>query len=242
MTLPSYLKKKDDSVLFNGDGEFAFYVPENYFSTKNAIIVGSYVNLLGILNYTVIDKNGKRGELKNFKFPSVFLTKPNRIETLKNVQLTKVTDVQDYRVLYYKKDDMIIVSTKVPQDVVNVEQLYKLWVINGNIPNNIPYNELQEFFTESIRLNGASYGVTLQLVGVLLSELCRSSKDESIPFRLSKSKDMTDYRSVSIKAIPKIISPYASITSENWDEAVVNAVNNSKNKVPSSPMEKILMA
>ena len=39
--------------------------------------------------------------------------------------------------------------------------------------------------------------------------------------------------------IPKYISAFTSITSENWDDAVVNAVIN-KNKV-DSPMEKILM-
>lgn len=239
--LPKFLKQKDDAILFNGDGEFLFYVPESYFSSKNAIIVGTYVHLLGILNYTIVDKSGKTGELKPFSFPSFFLTKPSKIESVKNIQLLKVLEPADYKVLHYSKDDIIIVSTKVPEDIENVEKFYKIWAINGNIPNNIPYNELHEYFTEAIQLNGASYGVTSQLIGILISELCRSTKDESIAFRHSGSNNMTDYKSVSIKMAPKIVSPYSSITSENWDEAVVNAIINKNKYKHTSPMEKILM-
>lgn len=39
--------------------------------------------------------------------------------------------------------------------------------------------------------------------------------------------------------VPKYISPFSSITSENWDDAVVNAIIN--DKTVDSPMEKILM-
>lgn len=237
--IPFFLKRKDDALLFNGDGQFIFYVPETYFDSKNAIIVGDYVNILGILNYSIENKTGGNGGLRTFNFPTVFLTKPTTIDKVKDVKLTKTTPSQDYRLLKYNKGDMVVVSTKVPQDIVNVEDFYRLFVITGNIPNTIPYDKLQDYFIESMTLNGASYGISLQMFGILLSELCRSVKDESIPFRLAKEKDMTNYRPVSIKVIPKLISPYSAITSENWDEAVVNAIINKGDK--TSPMEKILM-
>jgi hypothetical protein len=71
--IPPFLKRKDDALLFNGEGEFVFWVPEKFFESQNAVIVGEYVNILGVLNYSINDKNGKNSGLKTFNFPSVFL-------------------------------------------------------------------------------------------------------------------------------------------------------------------------
>lgn len=237
--IPKFLKRKNDALLFANDGEFVFYVPEQYFTSNNAVIVGEYVNLLGILDYAVFDKSGKHNGLKPFKFPTVFLTKPYVMDKVKALKLTANSKTQDYRLLKYKKDDMVIVSVKVPQDIANVEDFYQQFLITGNIPNTIPYDKLHEYFTESIALNGSKYGVSLQLFGIIISEMCRKVGDDSKAFRLSGEKDMTKYNAISVKSIPKFISPYSSITSENWDEAVVNAIIN-KN-VKNSPMESILM-
>ena len=64
------------------------------------------------------------------------------------------------------------------------------------------------------------------------------------PFWLSKETDMNKYKSLSVKLIPKLICPFTAVTSENWDEAVVNACidsENDKKRFVDSPMEKILM-
>jgi hypothetical protein len=74
---------------------------------------------------------------------------------------------------------------------------------------------------------------------MMMSEICRDPKDESIPFRLSGNKNMYDYKPISVKMVPKYVSPYAAITSENWDQAVVSAILNKPGK--KSPMEPILM-
>ncbi len=238
MSIPSFLKKDKYSILFNGDGEFIFYVPELYFKTNKAIIVGEYVNLLGILDYAVFDKNGKSSGLKRFNFPTVFLSRPTTIEKVKQLKLTNTSEVQDYRLLRFSKGDQIVVSTKVPQDLANTEEFYSLF-LGGNLPTTIPYNELHNYFPENVRLNGASYNLNMQIFGVVISESFRDPKDLSKPFRLSKETDMTNYKAINIKTIPKLVSPHSSITSENWDEAVVNAVLNTN--VKDSPMEKILM-
>jgi len=235
----SFLKRDNDSILFSGEGEFIFYVPEYFFETKNAVIIGEYVNILGILNYT-IETNGKNIGLKTFKFPSVLLTKPYAIEKVKNIKLIKNSEEQDYRLLKYKEGDQIIVSTKVPNDIKNVEDFYQMFLITGKIPTTIPYNELQKYYLKTMEVNGSKYGVNIQLFGIVISEQCRDPKDLSKPFRLSNEKDMTNYLPVSIKTIPKYISPYTAITSENWDEALVSAIMAKDGE--ESPMEKIIMA
>ena len=238
--LPNWLKKDGDSILFNGEGEFVFWVPEDYFNTKNAFLVGEYVNIIGILDYTVIDKNGKNNGLHPFKFPTVFLTRPSAIEKVKNVKLIKSAPIQDYRAFHYKNGDKIVVSVKVPQDIQNVEDIMKLFLISGHIPVTIPYDKIQEYFPEAIRLNGSNFEVDLNLFGVIISVICRSKKSLDIPFRLSKDNDMLDYQPMAVNRVPKLISPFESLISENWDRSVIGATL-TKDKEVDSPMEKVLM-
>ena len=212
--VPGFIKRDGDSLLFAGEGEFVFYVPESYFDRKCAIIIGELVELIGILNYAIFDKNGKHSGLKTFKFPSMFVTKP--------------------------KNDVIVVSTKAVQDVENVEKFYRLFVTTGKIPTTIPYDTLHEYFEESIKINGQSYNMNAQIFGVVVSELCRSIGNESVPFRLSGEKDMNKYKPISVVQVPKFISPYTAITSENWDDAVVSSILLEPGK--ESPLEKVLMA
>lgn len=238
--VPSFLKREGEGLVFTGDGEFIFYVPENYFTTKNAFLVGEYVNILGVMDYTIVDKKGKNNGLNPFSFPTVMLTKPSAIKKLKQVKLTKTADVQDYRSMHYKKGDFVVVTTKVPQAIQNVEDIIKLFLITGHIPPTIPYDKIQDYFSKSIRLNGSSFGVDLNVIGILISEACRSKKNIEIPFRLAKDKDMCNYRSISVQNSPRFISPFTSIISENWDKAVINAALNGDKDV-YTPMEKILM-
>lgn len=243
--IPEFLKKKNDSLYYSGPGKFIFYVPEVYFDRKCAIIEGEFISLLGILDYTILksDKDDPMKKLNTFNFPTRFYTKPGLMEKVKNLKLTNTMKPTDYRVLYYtdNNEDQIVVSTKVPQDVANVEDFFRLFVQTGNIPKTIPYDKLHEYFLESIRLNGGNYKISAQMFGIVVSEMCRDPHDLSKPFRLSSAinKDMKSFESVSIKDIPKFISAYAAITSENWDESVINAVMN-KNET-YSPLENIMM-
>lgn len=241
MAIPSWLKRDGESIIYNGDGYFAFFVPENYFTGKNnakAIIMGELVNLFGILDYQLFNNNDKpNGPVRCFKFPSIFLTKPSSIEKAKNIKLVDWADPSDYRVLKYQKGAPIIVSTKVPQDLQNVEFFYNLFLgLSGNLPVTIPYEELYTYITENIRLAGEDYGITNQLFGVVVSEIARDPNNLEKAFRNSNAKH---YKPINIKDIPKFISAYSAITSENWDEAVVNAIENKSTK--DIPMEKILM-
>lgn len=239
MSLPSWLKKDGDSVKYNGDGYFAFFVPERFFDgdkSAKAIIIGEYANLFGILDYQLFNDNGKaNGPLRNFKFPSIFLSKPGEIQKVKNIKLTSWSDAQDYRVLKYRKGDTIIVSTKVPQDLQNVEFFYGIFR-TGNLPVTIPYEELYTYFIENIEIAGENYGITNQLLGVVASEMCRDPNNLEKVFRNSNADH---YKMINMSDLPKFISAYSAITSENWDDAVVNAIENKSTK--DIPMEKILM-
>lgn len=238
--VPKFLRRDGDSLLYNGEGQFIFYVPETYFDKgrNDAVVNGEYVSLLGIIDYALVSPSGKAGQSQRFFFPTVFLTKPSRIEKQKAVKLKPDVEPQDYRLLIYYKDDPIVVSVKVPQDIGNVESFYRIFLY-GKTPQTIPYGKLQEYFTESIALNGSSYSLTLQMFGVVISEMARSRKDLNTPFRLTNFTDECSYKLLGIRDVPKYISPNSSIGSENWDNAVVGAVMH-PNDV-GSPMEKLIM-
>lgn len=247
MSIPSFLRKDGDTLYYNGDGEFVFIVPERFFEKGSdiALVVGEYVSLIGILNYAILRKESDplNKNLKTFNFPTVFLTKPGKIEKIKNLKLYPSSEGEDYRLLKYSDNgvDQIVVSTKVPQDIAYVEEFFNLFVQTAKIPRTIPYDELYTYFMESIKLNGGSFGISSQLFGIIVSELCRDPNNINNPFRLSKAidTDMNSYNPISIKTVPKLVSPFSAITSENWDEAVVSACMN-KDNIKSTPLEKVL--
>lgn len=240
MEVPKFLKKDGDKLLFNQEGELIYHIPEKYFDNGCAVIIGEYVSLLGIFSYEIKNTNGKSSGIKTFNFPSRFMCKPYDVEKVKDYKILPDSDSKDYRFLKFKKNDEVVTSTKVPQDITNVEDMYRLMVITGNIPQTIKYSELQNYFLESMDINGGNYNVNAQLFGILISELCRSKTDISKPFRLTKNKlkNDTNYTSISIKDIPKYVSPFSAITSENWDESVIAAIMNDKER--NIPLEKVL--
>lgn len=236
-TLPSFLKQSGDSILFKSDGELYFYIPEKYFDLKVAEYQGDCISLLGIFSYA-LKEDGKMSSLRQFNYPTRFVTKPYKIEKLKSVKLIKESKPEDYRVLCYKKDDAVIVDIHVPIDMDNAEDLINLFIISGYISNTIPYDKIQNYFIDNITYNDNDYGISLQLFGIVIGELCRSTKDTSKPFRLIGSTNMHDYKSISIIDIARLVSPYSAISSNNFNQALVYASVN-KNKI-SSPLERVL--
>lgn len=241
MKIPNFLKRDGLSLLYNEDGELIFYIPDLYFERDFAIIDGDIVSLLGLFNYARFDKNDKLiGDLRLFKFPSIFMCRPYDIEKKRNIKLTKNSLQEDYRLLKFKKNDVVVFSTKIPQSTDNIEIFLKM-MNTGKVPNSIPYEELPDIIMENIELNGESYPVSAQLIGVVVSELARDIKDVTRPYRLSNSDDPNAYRMLNIKDIPKLVSPFTSTISENWDESMVNAITLGDKDYKKSPLERLFL-
>lgn len=254
--LKKFLKEKDDSLYFKGEGEFLLFVPEIFFSRNHAIVNGDVIDLIGVLNYMVLDKidpnldiakelsSSKGKTVKRFYYPSAFSTRPQRMEKVKNIKLRPNAPSEDYRVLHYQDNDhdQIFVSLQVPQDIANVEELMSIFVNTGKIPYGIKYDELHNYFIDSMTLNGGNFKTNIQIFGVIVSELARDPHNINKPFRLSSNfeKDPYSYRPISIKEIAKITSPFTSMVTENWDEAVINAGLIDNEDAISTPMEPIM--
>lgn len=267
--LPAFLKRNGESLEFAlDDSEFIFFVPEVFFdSDKIASIIGNQVSMIGICNYTIVDKNGKNNGLHPFTFPTIFTCMPYQIDKKTGIQLNKLIkesanedeeetssqyipqadpdlvdddeETADYRLLRFKKGDKIVVSTHVPQNIDNVEIFFKLFLLTAKIPTTIPYDKMHEYFIENAKLNAFNYGLNMQIFGILVSEIARCKNDISKPFRFSNMNDMHNYRPISIKLTPKFVSPFVSITSENFDQSLMGAITTENHK--TTPLEKVVM-
>jgi hypothetical protein len=233
-----FYKKDGDKVVFTGEGEAIYYVPEKYFNISAAETIGEVINVMGVFSYGLYDKNGKQLALKPFKCPTMIQCKPSSITKEPKFHLQGTSEPAAYRFLHFKDGDELICSTRVPKDIDNVEKFTTL-LMRANLPETIPYDELHEYILQNAELNGFSYKISPQIIGLLISELCRSKADLSKPFRFSEMKNMTDYKAISILQVPKYTSPYTAITSENADEAIAAAMTVKSNT--SSPLEKIMM-
>jgi hypothetical protein len=250
MEVPSFLKLEDDSLVFNQDNkEFVFYVPENFFNDKTkrpiAEIKGEDVSMIGLCNWAIIDSNGKAGNINNFCFPTMMLCSPYEIEKVKAFKLTPKSTPGDYRILHFKKGDKVVKEVRVPQIIDNAELFFKLVVITSKMPETIPYDDIWELFIENSKLNGFNYGLHSQLFGIIVSELCRDPNNFKKSYRLTNnSSNPTGYKTISIKYLPKFVSPYVSLTSENFDDAVRSSILMSdmdEKDIPYSPLEKVIM-
>lgn len=250
MEVPSFLKQDGDALVFNQDNkEFVFYVPEEFFNddTKRPIaeIIGEDVSMIGLCNWAIIDSNGKSSIPKPFLLPTMILCSPYNIEKVKNFKLANAKEPGNYRILHFAKGDKVIKQVRVPQLVDNAEMFFKLVLITSKMPETIAYDDIWELFIENAALNGFSYGLHSQLFGIVVSKLCRDPGNLTIPYRLSnKTKDPTGYKTISIKYLPKFTSPYISLTSENFDDAVRSAIlmsDTPEEDIPYSPLEKIIM-
>ena len=236
--IPSFLRRDNESLLFNDNGEFVFYVPEIYFERKFAEIIGENVDLMGILNYAIFDEKGKHDGLRTFNYPTIFTTIPSKIEKIKGIKLTKTSEEDDYRLLKYKKGDVIVKSVMLEQKVSNADILLGMFM-TGKMPTTIDYSTIYKYFLDNIKLNGEDYKLNAQLFGILVAEMCRSKDDIRTLFRHTNMSNMTDYQYIHMKQIPKFISPFAALTSENIDESIVNATLTKDTKY--SPLEKIMI-
>lgn len=246
METPPFLTLQGESLIYNQENsELQYYIPAEFFESgsKNAIaeVVEQRVSLIGLFNYAIVDKNGKRGEVKLFKFPTMILCKPYDMENVKGLKLGDELEPADYCILKFKKGDEAISQIHVPQIIENVELFFKLATITAKIPTSISYDEGWKLFDENMDLNTNPYGLHSQLFGIVWRDICRDPKDISRPFRFTDMKNKHAYKPISVKLIPNYISPYTSIISENWDESLQSAIlMKDKEDIPYSPLEKVV--
>lgn len=248
--LPNFLSvgENGESLIFNQENStFVFYIPKDFFNntTKNPIaqIEGEYVTSIGVMNWTIIDEKGKRGPIKLFNYPTMIMCKPYEIEDIKDVSLCN-EEPTDYKMLKFKKGDEIISQTRVPVLVDNVELFFTMLFMTAKMPKSISYDKIWKLFLKNGELNGVKYKLNIQIINLLISLVYRNSANTAELFRNTDMRSMVNYKMMSLKQVPKFISPYSSIVSEGFDQAFMAASlmkDLPEDEIPDSPLEKVIM-
>lgn len=234
---PSFTKVVNDSLIYNDDGVFCFYIPKIYFDRNNVVQEGDIVSMFGIVDWTII-KDGKNNGLHRFNLPAPFQTRPTRQTPIKNVKLIAESEPADYIMFEYEKGAPIFTNINITQDVTNIEEFFKI-LKSGRLPCTLPYDKFHEYMMDAFIYAGTKYSLHSQLLGIIAGRYFRSQKDLRKAFRDTDMSKMTEYQIINIADLPKYISPYSSITSENWESALVGAMTNQDGT--KSPLEKMLM-
>lgn len=237
--MASFFKTVNNKVIFSGDGELIYYIPEKYFDIKAAETIGERINVMGMFTYAVFDKSGKRVILKPFNCPTMIECIPSSISKESEYHLEGTKEAKSYRLLHFKNGDELICSTKVPVDTAVLEKFVDIFK-GGNLPENIPYNKIQDYILKNAELCKFDYKVSAQVLGLVISEIYRYDKDLTKPFRIANTNDMYAYKAISIDKVPKYTSAFTAITSDNADEAIAAAMTTKGHA--DSPLEKIVMA
>lgn len=235
-----YFKQTEEQVLFNKSGyEMVYIIPEKYYETNVARQNGIYNDVMGLFYYAVVPSREvldiKKSDLKIFRYPTMITCKPYEINRIKD-GVAGVLD-GEYRLLRFKDGDELISSRYIIQNRDNSELFFKM-ILGGRYPK-VPYNELHDIIIDNLKINGINYDINSQIIGIIISELCRSDDDISIPLRLSKFKSLTSYNQITITEVGKYMSPFTSITSENFTEALMGAVLIDESESVRSPFETI---
>ncbi len=236
--MASFFKTVGDKVIFSGDGELIYYVPEKYFDIKAAEVIGEKIYVMGMFTYAVFDKSGKKLMVKPFNAPTMIECIPSSVTKEADYHLEGTKESKAYRLLHFKNGDELICSKKIPVDIACLEKFVDIFK-GGNLPENIPYNKIQDYVIKNAELCRFDYKVSTQIIGMVISEIYRYDKDLDKPFRLANTDDMLAYKAIHVEKVPKYTSAFTAITSDNADEAIAASMT-TKGKA-DSPLEKIVM-
>lgn len=241
-----FLREEGTSLFFDRKGKkLVYYVPEKLFNSNLVFVDGEIYSLMGIFEYAVVDaKTGKQDLIKTMNYPSIFQCKPNRVEKMKNVKPTPLSEEGDYRYIEFLDGDMAVKSILTPELIDNVEEFFKMFFVTTKMPKSIKAQDLWKYLVENFIVNGGNYNVDYHLLAIITAENCRATNDMSKLYRLTDMKDPYDYTLLSIKETPKFNSPFSSLTSEHFDQAVVSAVllsDKDEKDIKNSPLEKLIM-
>lgn len=240
-------KKSDGKVIFTGS-YMEIYVPEYFMSSGITQYEGDAIQTFFLLNYRYTkDPNVtdlSKEHLGTMSIPSEVVTKPSDTAK-KNMQLGKNTKPENYTIMKYYHGDIVLMSLDVIQRVENVELYFMKLLSGAKIPSTVPYTEVCKQWLRCYEMNKINPGVSLSALGIFCSEVLRDPKDPTRSYRFVAGEgnyDKTGYIAVNSRGITANTSTFSGLTSEDTNNKIVVAVNNTryKRRESKSPIEKLI--
>ena len=212
---------------------------ENYsMNTPNELVLGFDDSITGKIDIKEIESTQDEDDESDEP------TKKEDIEDFEDD--TNEEDNNSFYIFSLNNGTTFLESTKIVQSSKNVEKFIKL-LYAGKIPK-MSYTDIYRYHAQVELENSTPLGVPANTRAAIIAELCRSKKDKSIPFRLTLNKSdvnkNTDFKLISIKSLPDIISTFSGLSFENVNKSLTYAIDNEKNGKPEviTPIEKIVLS
>lgn len=236
--------KNGSNIEFTGEYMEA-YVPEYYFDTGIAQMVGDHFSLLGIFNIRVFtDVDGKQPlKLRTVNLPVKIVTYPTGGYEKKKLDLVGAGEDTYYVLKYYNTD--VFCQTALPQKAEAFKDFLKI-LTAGKLPRSFSYDDIITLWDKNFQLNGIKFDIPDVIKELVISEIYRDPSKPEYKFGhlvgTNPSVSRHSYTTANTKDITKYNSSFSAITFENIDEAIVSAVTTTRTerKEQTSPMEQLL--
>ena len=204
------------------------YIPQIYIDQEITEIKSSTIETLGVFYFSEKSSEDSKEIFHLLKLPSNIEMEYSEVES-KTLEvagnLTKYNIFTLTKGMYLVGDENIIQSSKSASKFINL-------LHGGKIPNEIGYSNVIKLYLECIKLNKINLGVPYMVLESITSEICRSRKDVSIPFRFDIANPKTntnekDFKCVNIKEISFLSSTFAAVTFEDMNKALLYSINRS---------------
>lgn len=244
MNIPE-LEKVGNSIIFTG--EFLdIYIPRASFENKNANYNGEYIHTMGIFVFEVktqknIDEN-KSGVFHKLTMPNSidFQYSDNYVYT--GPLMGALSDT--YEVFRLESGNQFIANVLLQQESSEVISFVKS-LHNGYIPKIVPYDKILTLYHDILAINNVSLNAPSVIYELIISELCRYSKDLSKPYREIASRreiSQYEYTNIRLNRLPMLNSTFAGLSFENMNDSIITSLERTKTgkEEKESPLEKTI--
>lgn len=171
-----YFKYVGDTIICNEDLKVIF--PERYIN-KELVFMGSTTRIISI--FAILDKYDN--------YCAVIAPIYQELAPF-NITDAVVGDVM-YKVLHFNKNDVFTISKTLVKTDGFIYDLFDEFIIKGNIPAFLSYDDISELLLESKKYAGNNVGNNMLIMEILTSIIARDKNDKTIFFRqvLEKESD-----------------------------------------------------
>lgn len=246
-----FLYKDGNSMKFSGE-LLKIYLPKTNFTKKasDSFISeynGNFIRTIGIFLFEVTtfekQEKGILGEIFTLKLPVHIRFEYEDSYTEKK----KLKDnlPEDLYNVFVLTNGSTFIENVITEKHINSCKEFIFMLHKGNLPSIVPYDEIIKLYLDNLAINDINLGSPSLVYEMIISEICRSAKDNSIPFRKainSSNIGPLDYVSVNMKNIPMLSSVYGALSFEDMNQSIITSINRSKQNVKEveSPIEKTI--
>ncbi len=225
--LKNLIKETKESMI--ATNTFKVYFPERY-DKVNLCYITDVVKTLGV--FIIVDSDNNYCLINK---PSMFTMEPSIIDVV------TIDDVSFFCLTFYK-DNKFMISKKTVKDASFVFTIFDEFMIRGNFPWYVMYEDILKLFTGSSKYAGSNILGNSIPIEALISILGKN-KDNTKEYFRQVIKDPKDTSKLKFVALSNIFEGYNNTVSKlsgNYlKDGMISALVNPEEK--QTEMEKVLL-